>query len=74
LETKSKYNEKMLYMLETLIKEVASQASKAPMFLSSKWNVLMKVWRMTSKGDPPQNVLKECSNNVHKSLKYVSKA
>jgi hypothetical protein len=31
--------------------EVASQARKAPMFLSSKWNDLMKMWRMTSKVD-----------------------
>ena len=30
---------------------VASQASKYPTFLSSKWNVLMKVWRVISKGD-----------------------
>jgi hypothetical protein len=25
------------------------------------------------RGQPPQNVLKECSNNVHKSLKYSQK-
>jgi len=29
--------------------EVASQESKAPTFLSSKWNNLMKTWRMTLK-------------------------
>jgi hypothetical protein len=40
---------------------VASQASKSPTFLSSKWNVLMKVWRMTSKGD---DLHKMCSRNA----------
>jgi hypothetical protein len=31
--------------------EVASQAIKAPMLLSSKWNDLMKMWRRASKLD-----------------------
>jgi hypothetical protein len=40
---------------------VASQASKTPTFLSSKWNVLMKMWRMISKGD---DLHKMCSKNA----------
>jgi hypothetical protein len=40
---------------------LASQASKSPTFLSSKWNVLMKMWRMISKGD---DIHKIFSNNV----------
>jgi hypothetical protein len=31
--------------------KVASQARKSQIFLSSKWNDLIKVWIMTSKGD-----------------------
>jgi hypothetical protein len=43
--------------------EVTSQASKAPMFLSSKLNDLMKMWRSTSKVD---DLLIMCLRNAQK--------
>jgi hypothetical protein len=43
--------------------EVTSQARKSPMFLSSKWNDLMKMWRRTSKVD---DLLIMCSRNAQK--------